>query len=86
MVYTRDGIRPGSRKARDGLAQKTLIATFPGSGFTAEREGDALNVYLISDDNVTTGATLSNVGDRARGPMTAARMQARIVERRKTSA
>jgi hypothetical protein len=80
MTYTKDCSLKSNRTS-DQIAQKTLVASFPGMGFVAEREDDALNVYLVSGDGVQTGAI---VADRAaRGGMTAAKMQAAIVARRK---
>lgn len=42
-------------RARDAEpAQRTLIASFHGKAFAAEREGGDLRVYLVSGDMVST--------------------------------
>jgi hypothetical protein len=49
--------------ARDvGGATKTLIATYAGDHFVAEREGEELKIYAIGDDGMP-GASV--VGDTA---------------------
>lgn len=73
MTYTKDcSLRP-NRKTRDAeLTRKELIASFPGTSFMAEREGDTLNVYLVSGDGIEHNALM----DRAPGGrMTAAKLQ-----------
>ena len=84
MVYMCDSSKT-TRRAKDGQAQKTLVATFPGAAFVAETEDGALNVYLISDSDggVTTGANVIGITDAAKGGMTAAKLQRRIEERRR---
>jgi hypothetical protein len=65
-------------RTRDAaLAQRKLIASFHGNAFAAEREGEELNIYLVSGDMVST----QTIGDRA-GGMTAEMLQKQIVERR----
>jgi len=64
MTYTQDNTRPAPRKTRDaaGLPTKTLVATFAGEQYVAEREGDELRVFLISDGQLGSVA----VADKAR--------------------
>jgi hypothetical protein len=83
MAYTKDC---EGRRTKD-QATKTLIATFPGSGFVAEREGDEIKVYLVADPDgtPTTGASVIGIADAAKGPMSAARMQRLNEQRRKTN-
>jgi hypothetical protein len=51
------------KNTRDGMpVVKQLIASFNGTGFTAEREDDMLNIFLVSGENVST----NTVGDRSR--------------------
>ena len=62
-----------SRHGRDsaGPAQRTLVASFFGSGFIAEREGDELKVYAVTGEPFATSTT----GDAARRPMSVADLQ-----------
>ena len=46
------------------------MSTYHGKAFIAEREGDELNIYIVSGDNISTGT----VGDKSAG-MTASRLQ-----------
>ncbi len=53
------------KNMRDGMpAQKRLISTYHGSAFTAEREGDELNIYHISKCRAPPCARRSRVGPR----------------------
>ena len=62
-AYMRDSNLPVRRQ---------LIASFNGTSFVAEREGDMLNIFLVSSEPLP----LSLTGDSASaGRMTAARMQ-----------
>ena len=62
-------------RARDsaGLAQRTLIASFHGKAFAAEREGEDLHIFLMTGDNVST-QTIGDGSITFTG-MTAAQMQ-----------
>jgi hypothetical protein len=74
-----DGPRRIMRDAE--LAQRKLIASFHGRAFTAERNGEDLEIFLVSSDLVST----QTLGDRAT-VMTAARLQAQIVAGRERAA
>lgn len=52
---------PRLRAASDAAA-RTLVATFPGSAYVAEREGDDLRVYLISDEPIASVITSQDGG------------------------
>ncbi len=54
--YTTDAPRGRTRDA-SGPARRTLICAFAGTGFVAEREGDSLNVYLVTGDPIATGTS-----------------------------
>jgi hypothetical protein len=74
-----------TKRVRDaaGPARRTLICTYPGTGFSAERDDSgALNVYLLSEDAVPTLA----IGDRKGGWMTPTRLQRVIEDHRKAEA
>ncbi|MGO8738790.1 hypothetical protein [Rhodoblastus sp.] len=64
MVYTIDSRKKVPAKpVRDtGIVQKKLVATFSGTAYAAERDGDELHVYLMTSDPVPTGAAM----DRAK--------------------
>jgi hypothetical protein len=64
--------RPYMRDAA-GPARRTLICSFKGSAFVAEREGDELKIYAVTGEPFATSA----IGDaRPRGRMTIADLQA----------
>lgn len=62
-----------SRRMRDfDLAQRTLICAFKGKGFVAERNGEDLEIFLVSSGSISTQV----IGDCAVG-MTAGKLQKR---------
>lgn len=65
MTYVKDNTYPASVILRDaGLPTKTLIATFNGQEYAAEREGDELRVFLISDGQI--GSVAVSDADKVR--------------------
>jgi hypothetical protein len=73
------GAQPTRKVPRDqGPVKRTLVATYPGTSFTAERNEDgSLSVYHVGDENMSTSLT----GDAGR--MTAKRYQDLIVASRR---
>jgi len=62
--------------SRGGPATRTKVATYYGSSFHAERGPDGqLDVYFVGTMPLATQAN-EMTGDVAKGPMTAAKMQA----------
>ena len=71
-----------SRRMRDSdLAQRTLICAFKGKGFVAERNGEDLEIFLVSSGSISTQV----IGDCAVG-MTAGKLQKVIEQRRAADA
>ena len=74
--FSRDGAwLPLAKRARDasgGPARRTLVCSFEGSAYSAEREDSTLKIYLTTNDPVST----SLVGDTGREPTTLADLQA----------
>lgn len=58
------------------MARKTLVATFSGTAFTAEREGEELMIYHVGADAIPSG-TLGDRRGNSSG-MTARKLQAQI--------
>jgi hypothetical protein len=56
-----------------GPAHRQLICSYSGRNFVVEREGDELNVYLVSAARLPLSMTGDSLGGRK--PMTAARLQ-----------
>ncbi len=84
-------VRPAGTKMKtrddDGPAVRTLVATYPSSGYIAERNADgSLSVYLLTAGPIQTetsgNATFSSTGDRG---MSAAKMQAMNEESRRVA-
>jgi hypothetical protein len=62
MVYTKDSTSkvPAKRVKDAGIVAKKLVATFSGTAYAAERDGDELHVYLMSNDPIPTNAAISD--------------------------
>jgi hypothetical protein len=68
---------------RDG-AQRTRIGTFHGTSFVAEREGEDLCIYMLSDEPLPTNTLGDAKGRRANRctGMSAEKLQAQIIAHR----
>jgi hypothetical protein len=77
-----DGPRRIMRDAE--LSQRTLVCVFRGTAFVSEREDDELCIYLLSGGGDNVGTT--TLGDRAKSPMTTAKLQQQIVAGRERNA
>jgi hypothetical protein len=87
--FCRESTAQPTRDAGTGSdpARRTLVASFKGSSYVAEREGEELNVYIITAGAIASATTgdppaSTPTGD-AQNRMTPARFQAKIVEARK---
>lgn len=60
--YTTDA--PIMRRTRDD-AQKTLVCEFQGMHYVAEREGSALRIYAVHDENGLPAARIEQTLDQA---------------------
>ena len=73
----------GNNRMRDA-ANRTRIGTFHGTGFVAEREGEDLCIYMLSDEPLPTN-TLGDAKDRRASrctAMSAEKLQAQIIAHR----
>ena len=71
---------PRSR-ARD-TARKTLVASFSGNHYTAEREGDELQIFALTDD-LGMPAEIYGTNDKRPAISTLADLNARLAIRRR---
>jgi hypothetical protein len=74
----RAAMTDAGRRLCDGgeMARKTLVCSYHGRAFVAEREGDELHVFHVGGDSIPS----NTLGDRRNTStsMTGARLQAQI--------